>query len=129
MFAGPGFEAAGQWPKFPAPAPARSVYSGSANRRSESGARAHAKKRLDSWSDSPDPSYSKPLARTNGEEIMPDDTRHSGKRRWRPRITTDGMDRVPHRGFMRAMRLDDEALARPMFLVATADSEITPRRR
>src|SRR6266849_5946778 len=35
-------------------------------------------------------------------------------KKWRSRVTTDGLDRAPHRAFMRAMGLDDEALARPM---------------
>ena len=33
-------------------------------------------------------------------------------KKWRSRITTDGIDRAPHRAFMRAMGLDDEAIAR-----------------
>ena len=32
-------------------------------------------------------------------------------KKWRSRVTTDGLDRAPHRAFMRAMGLDDEALA------------------
>ncbi|MDB5636399.1 MAG: dihydroxy-acid dehydratase, partial [Bradyrhizobium sp.] len=35
-------------------------------------------------------------------------------KKWRSRVTTDGLDRAPHRAFMRAMGLDDAALARPM---------------
>ena len=33
------------------------------------------------------------------------------KRKLRSRITTDGLDRVPHRAFMRAMGIDDEAMS------------------
>jgi len=47
-------------------------------------------------------------------------------RRLRSRITTDGMDRAPHRGFMRAMGLDDDAIGRPMIGVVTTDGETTP---
>ena len=35
-------------------------------------------------------------------------------KKWRSRVTVDGLDRAPHRAFMRAMGLDDEALTRPM---------------
>jgi len=47
-------------------------------------------------------------------------------RRLRSRITTDGMDRAPHRAFMRAMGLDDDAIERPMVGVVTTDGEMTP---
>ncbi|MFO1351649.1 MAG: dihydroxy-acid dehydratase [Gammaproteobacteria bacterium] len=47
-------------------------------------------------------------------------------RPYRSRITTDGLDRLPHRAFMRAMGLDDEAIARPFIGVATTDGEMTP---
>ena len=33
--------------------------------------------------------------------------------RLRSRITTDGLDRTPHRAFLRGMGLDDEAIAKP----------------
>ncbi|MGY4378060.1 dihydroxyacid dehydratase/phosphogluconate dehydratase [Bradyrhizobium sp. i1.3.6] len=32
----------------------------------------------------------------------------------RSRVTTDGLDRAPHRAFMRAMGLDDAAIVKPM---------------
>ncbi|MEQ8701216.1 MAG: dihydroxy-acid dehydratase [Bauldia litoralis] len=58
---------------------------------------------------------------------MPDDSPARPNRpKYRSRITTDGMDRTPHRGFMRAMGLDDEAIARPMIGVVTTDGEMTP---
>jgi dihydroxy-acid dehydratase len=57
---------------------------------------------------------------------MPDDRRQRAKPRYRSRITTEGMDRTPHRAFMRAMGLDDEAIARPMIGVVTTDGETTP---
>jgi dihydroxy-acid dehydratase len=47
-------------------------------------------------------------------------------RKWRSRVTTDGLDRAPHRAFMRAMGLDDEALARPMIGVVSMKGEQTP---
>ena len=36
----------------------------------------------------------------------------SGAKDLRSRITTDGIDRTPHRAFMRAMGLDDAAIAK-----------------
>src|SRR3984957_14325372 len=47
-------------------------------------------------------------------------------RRWRSRVTTDGLDRAPHRAFMRAMGLDDDAIARPMIGVVSMKGEPTP---
>src|SRR4249919_3787211 len=46
--------------------------------------------------------------------------------RLRSRITTDGLDRTPHRAFMRAMGLDDAAIARPMIGVVSQKGETTP---
>ena len=46
--------------------------------------------------------------------------------RLRSRITTDGLDRTPHRAFMRGMGLDDEAIARPFVGVVTTESETSP---
>ncbi len=57
--------------------------------------------------------------------MAPDDMRRN-RAKWRSRITTDGMDRTPHRGFMRAMGLDDAAIARPMIGVVTTEGEMTP---
>ena len=48
------------------------------------------------------------------------------KRKLRSRITTDGLDRVPHRAFMRAMGSDDEAMAKPFVGVVTTAGEMTP---
>jgi dihydroxy-acid dehydratase len=47
-------------------------------------------------------------------------------KKWRSRVTTDGLDRAPHRAFMRAMGLDDAALARPMIGVVSMKGEQTP---
>ena len=47
-------------------------------------------------------------------------------RKLRSRITTDGLDRVAHRAFMRAMGLDSAAIARPMIGVVTTEGEMTP---
>lgn len=44
----------------------------------------------------------------------------------RSRITTDGIDRTPHRAFMRAMGLDDDAIAKPMIGVVSQKGEVTP---
>ncbi len=47
-------------------------------------------------------------------------------KKWRSRVTIDGLDRAPHRAFMRAMGLDDEALAKPMIGVVSMKGEQTP---
>jgi dihydroxy-acid dehydratase len=47
-------------------------------------------------------------------------------KKWRSRVTTDGLDRAPHRAFMRAMGLDDEALGKPMIGVVSMKGEQTP---
>jgi dihydroxy-acid dehydratase len=44
----------------------------------------------------------------------------------RSRVTVDGLDRAPHRAFMRAMGLDDAALAKPMIGVVSMKGEQTP---
>jgi dihydroxy-acid dehydratase len=44
----------------------------------------------------------------------------------RSRITTDGLDRTPHRAFMRAMGLDDVAIGKPMIGVVSMKGETTP---
>jgi dihydroxy-acid dehydratase len=46
--------------------------------------------------------------------------------KWRSRVTTDGLDRAPHRAFMRAMGLDDTAIAKPMIGVVSMKGEQTP---
>src|SRR5205814_2555386 len=46
--------------------------------------------------------------------------------RLRSRITTEGLDRTPHRAFMRAMGLDDAAIAKPMIGVVSQKGEVTP---
>ncbi len=59
--------------------------------------------------------------------MSPDDShRNRNRAAWRSRITTDGMDRTPHRAFMRAMGLDDDAIAKPMIGVVTTEGEMTP---
>src|ERR1700743_2949105 len=50
----------------------------------------------------------------------------SSNKKWRSRVTTDGLDRAPHRAFMRAMGLDDEAIAKPMIGVVSMRGEQTP---
>src|SRR6202158_1202854 len=44
----------------------------------------------------------------------------------RSRVTTDGLARAPPRSFMRAMGLDDEAIAKPMVGVVSMKGEQTP---
>jgi dihydroxy-acid dehydratase len=44
----------------------------------------------------------------------------------RSRITTDGLDRTPHRAFLRGMGLDDAAIAKPMIGVVSMKGEQTP---
>lgn len=46
--------------------------------------------------------------------------------RLRSRITTDGLDRTPHRGFMRGMGLDDAAIAKPFVGIVTTQNETSP---
>ena len=48
------------------------------------------------------------------------------QRKLRSRITTNGIDRAPHRVFMRGMGLDDAAIARPFIGVVTTQGESTP---
>jgi len=48
------------------------------------------------------------------------------QKKLRSRITTDGLDRVPHRAFMRGQGLDDDAIARPMICVISTQSETSP---
>ena len=50
----------------------------------------------------------------------------AGSENLRSRITTDGIDRTPHRAFMRAMGLDDAAIAKPMIGVVSQKGEVTP---
>src|ERR1700755_3457443 len=44
----------------------------------------------------------------------------------RSRVTIDGLERAPHRAFMRAMGRDDAALAKPMVGVVSMKGEQTP---
>ena len=53
-------------------------------------------------------------------------TRDKSRRPLRSRITTDGLDRAPHRTFLRAMGLDDAAIARPFIGVVSTHGEVTP---
>ncbi len=47
-------------------------------------------------------------------------------KKWRSRVTVEGLDRAPHRAFMRAMGLDDAAIAKPMIGVVSMKGEQTP---
>jgi dihydroxy-acid dehydratase len=42
------------------------------------------------------------------------------------RVTTDGLDRTPHRAFLRGMGLDDEAISKPFIGVVSTAGETTP---
>src|SRR5688572_8387557 len=42
------------------------------------------------------------------------------------RITVEGLDRAPHRAFLRGLGLGDEDLARPFVGVASTDGRVTP---
>jgi dihydroxy-acid dehydratase len=44
----------------------------------------------------------------------------------RSRITTQGIDRAPHRAFMRGMGLDDSAMARPFIGIVSTAAETSP---
>ena len=44
----------------------------------------------------------------------------------RSRITVEGLDRAPHRAFLRALGLSDDDLARPFVGVASTDGRVTP---
>ena len=47
-------------------------------------------------------------------------------KRMRSDVTKQGMDRTPHRAFMRAMGLDDDAIAKPMVGIVSMKGEQTP---
>ena len=42
------------------------------------------------------------------------------------RVTVDGLDRAPHRAFLRALGLNDEDLKKPFVGVASTDGRVTP---
>ena len=50
----------------------------------------------------------------------------ASNRKLRSRITTDGLDRVPHRAFYRGQGLDDDAISRPMIGVVSTAGETSP---
>ena len=47
-------------------------------------------------------------------------------RKLRSRVTVEGLDRAPHRAFMRAMGLDDADIAKPMIGIVSQKGEQTP---
>src|SRR5205814_9415181 len=53
--------------------------------------------------------------------------REARMRTLRSEITKHGLSRTPHRAFMRAMGLDDAAIAKPMVGVVSMKGEHTPR--
>lgn len=54
------------------------------------------------------------------------DENRTDLQRLRSRVTVDGLDRAPHRAFLRAMGLDDAAIARPFIGVVSTAGEMTP---
>jgi len=52
--------------------------------------------------------------------------RDPAERPLRSRITTDGLDRTPHRAFMRGMGLSDEDMAKPFIGIVSTYGETTP---
>lgn len=44
----------------------------------------------------------------------------------RSRVITDGLERTPHRAFLRGMGLDDDDIAKPIVGVVTTDGETSP---
>ena len=61
---------------------------------------------------------------------LPMSARQSNRRRTIPilpsRVTVEGIDRAPHRAFLRALGLSDAELARPFVGVASTDGRVTP---
>jgi dihydroxy-acid dehydratase len=55
-----------------------------------------------------------------------DDSRRSNAPTLRSRITTQGLDRTPHRAFLRGMGLSDEEIGRPFIGVMSTHGEVTP---
>ncbi len=49
-----------------------------------------------------------------------------GKGNRRSRVITDGIERTPHRGFLRGMGLSDDDIARPIVGVVTTEGETSP---
>src|SRR6195952_5893502 len=47
-------------------------------------------------------------------------------KKWRSRVTTDGLDRAPHRPSARGVGLHDEAIKKPMIGVVSMKGEQTP---
>ncbi len=47
-------------------------------------------------------------------------------RRLRSRVTIEGLDRAPHRAFIRATGIDDEDMAKPFVGVVSTHGEVTP---
>ena len=57
---------------------------------------------------------------------MPTQKKRKPRAPLRSRITVEGLDRTPHRAFLRAMGLDDKAMARPFVAVMSTHAENTP---
>ena len=48
------------------------------------------------------------------------------KREYRSRIVIEGLDRTPHRAFLRACGLDDDDLHKPLIGIVSTQGENTP---
>ncbi len=57
---------------------------------------------------------------------MGQDGNRTDRPRLRSRVTVEGLDRAPHRAFLRAMGLDDAAIERPFIGVVSTAGEMTP---
>src|SRR5688572_27889455 len=60
-----------------------------------------------------------PTARTSGRSCV-------STRKLPSRITVEGLDRAPHRAFLRALGLSQADLAKPFVGVASTDGRVTP---
>src|SRR5688500_3460168 len=60
-----------------------------------------------------------PIARTSGRSCV-------STRKLPSRITVEGLDRAPHRAFLRALGLSQADLAKPFVGVASTDGRVTP---
>src|SRR6201982_2663863 len=62
----------------------------------------------------------------NSEKASAGQPKSEAMTKLRSDITKQGLSRTPHRAFMRAMGLDDEAIAKPMIGVVSMKGEQTP---
>src|SRR5204863_3508734 len=65
-------------------------------------------------------------ATDGGVEGAPGSPTMGTKRQYRSRIAIEGLDRTPHRAFLRACGLDDEDLGKPLIGIVSTQGENTP---